>query len=31
MDLSIEPLIYIGIFVGILMLVEGIYLMVFGK
>ncbi|MFV1875393.1 MULTISPECIES: type II secretion system F family protein [unclassified Nioella] len=31
MELSIEPLIYIGIFVGILMLVEGIYLMVFGK
>ncbi|MFO7920031.1 MAG: type II secretion system F family protein [Nioella sp.] len=31
MTLSIEPLIYIGIFVGILMLVEGIYLMVFGK
>lgn len=31
MDLSIEPLIYIGIFVGIMMLVEGIYLMVFGK
>ena len=31
MDLSIEPLIYIGIFVGILMLVEGIYLVAFGK
>jgi len=31
MDLSIEPLIYIGIFVGIMMLVEGVYLMVFGK
>jgi tight adherence protein B len=31
MQLSIEPLIYIGIFVGVLLLVEGIYLMVFGK
>lgn len=31
MNLSIEPLIYIGIFVGILFLVEGIYLAVFGK
>ncbi|MCT4683251.1 MAG: type II secretion system F family protein [Roseicyclus sp.] len=31
MQLSIEPLIYIGIFVGIIMLVEGIYLAVFGK
>lgn len=31
MQLSIEPLIYIGIFVGIVMLVNGIYLMVFGK
>ena len=31
MDLSIEPLIYIGIFVGIIMLVEGVYLAVFGK
>jgi len=31
MQLSIEPLIYIGIFVGILMLVEGLYLAVFGK
>lgn len=31
MNLSIEPLIYIGIFVGVIMLVEGIYLAVFGK
>ena len=31
MQLSIEPLIYIGIFVGIVMLVEGVYLAVFGK
>jgi hypothetical protein len=31
MDLSIEPLIYIGIFVGVLVLVEGVYLAVFGK
>lgn len=31
MTLSIEPLIYIGIFVGIIMLVEGVYLAVFGK
>jgi hypothetical protein len=31
MDLSIEPLIYIGIFVGVLLLVEGVYLAVFGK
>jgi len=31
MTLSIEPLIYIGIFVGIVLLVEGIYLAVFGK
>ena len=31
MNLSIEPLIYIGIFVGIVMLVEGVYLMAFGK
>ncbi|MBL4627738.1 MAG: type II secretion system F family protein [Roseicyclus sp.] len=31
MELSIEPLIYIGIFVGVIMLVEGIYLAVFGK
>jgi tight adherence protein B len=31
MQLSIEPLIYIGIFVGVIMLVEGIYLAVFGK
>ncbi|GAB5448817.1 type II secretion system F family protein [Gymnodinialimonas sp.] len=31
MELSIEPLIYIGIFVGVIMLVNGIYLLVFGK
>ncbi|ABD53910.1 type II secretion system F family protein [Jannaschia sp. CCS1] len=31
MDLSIEPLIYIGIFVGVIMLVNGVYLAVFGK
>ena len=31
MNLSIEPLIYIGIFVGIIMLVEGVYLAIFGK
>ena len=31
MELSIEPLIYIGIFVGVILLVNGIYLMVFGK
>jgi tight adherence protein B len=31
MTLSIEPLIYIGIFVGIVMLIEGIYLAIFGK
>ncbi|MBF9034083.1 pilus assembly protein TadB [Rhodobacterales bacterium HKCCE2091] len=31
MTLSIEPLIYIGIFVGVVLLVQGIYLMVFGK
>ncbi|MEM9319408.1 MAG: type II secretion system F family protein [Pseudomonadota bacterium] len=31
MTISIEPLIYIGIFVGIVLLVQGIYLMVFGK
>ena len=31
MNLSIEPLIYIGIFVGIVMLVEGVYLVAFGK
>ncbi|MBF9043263.1 pilus assembly protein TadB [Rhodobacterales bacterium HKCCE4037] len=29
--MSIEPLIYIGIFVGVIMLVNGIYLLVFGK
>ncbi|MEM7723388.1 MAG: type II secretion system F family protein [Pseudomonadota bacterium] len=31
MQLSIEPLIYIGIFIGVIMLVEGIYLAIFGK
>jgi tight adherence protein B len=31
MELSIEPLIYLGIFIGIIMLVNGIYLAVFGK
>jgi len=31
MTLSIEPLIYSGIFVGVVMLVEGIYLAMFGK
>jgi len=31
MAISIEPLIYIAIFVGVLFLVEGIYLTVFGK
>ena len=31
MELSIEPLIYIGIFVGVILLVNGVYLMVFGK
>ncbi|AHM04247.1 Flp pilus assembly protein TadB [Roseibacterium elongatum DSM 19469] len=31
MQLSIEPLIYIGIFVGVILLVEGVYLAVFGK
>ncbi|MEL6532406.1 MAG: type II secretion system F family protein [Pseudomonadota bacterium] len=31
MNISIEPLIYIGIFVGVVMLVQGIYLLVFGK
>ncbi len=31
MQLSIEPLIYFGIFVGVVFLVEGIYLMAFGK
>ena len=31
MNLSIEPLIYIGIFIGVIMLVEGVYLMIFGK
>lgn len=31
MTISIEPLIYIGIFIGVLFLVEGLYLAVFGK
>ena len=31
MQLSVEPLIYIGIFVGVIMLVEGVYLAIFGK
>ncbi len=31
MNIGTEPLIYIGLFVGILMLVEGIYLLFFGK
>ncbi|WP_071672585.1 type II secretion system F family protein [Nioella nitratireducens] len=31
MQLGTEPLIYIGIFVGVLMLVEGVYLVAFGK
>lgn len=31
MNISIEPLIYIGIFVGIVLLVQGIYLLAFGK
>lgn len=31
MELSIEPLIYIGIFVGVIMLVNGLYLAIFGK
>ncbi len=31
MQLGTEPLIYIGIFVGILMLVEGVYLVAFGR
>ena len=31
MQLSAEPIIYILIFIGVLMLVEGIYLVVFGK
>jgi tight adherence protein B len=31
MQLSIEPLIYISIFVGVIMLVEGVYLAIFGK
>ena len=31
MQISTEPLIYIGIFVGIILLVEGVYLAIFGK
>lgn len=31
MNIGVEPLIYIGIFVGVLMLVEGIYLVIFGR
>jgi len=31
MEIGVEPLIYIGIFVGVLFLVEGIYLLVFGR
>ncbi len=31
MNIGVEPLIYIGIFVGVLLLVEGIYLVVFGR
>ncbi|MBF9046150.1 pilus assembly protein TadB [Rhodobacterales bacterium LSUCC0031] len=31
MELSIEPLIYLGIFAGIVLLIEGIYLAIFGK
>jgi tight adherence protein B len=31
MQLSIEPLIYIGIFFAVILLVEGVYLAVFGK
>lgn len=31
MQLGIEALIYIGIFVGVIMLVEGVYLAIFGK
>lgn len=31
MELSIEPIIYILIFVGVLVLVEGVYLVAFGK
>jgi tight adherence protein B len=31
MQLGVEALIYIGIFVGIIMLVEGVYLAIFGK
>jgi len=31
MNIGIEPLIYGGIFIGVLLLVEGIYLTVFGK
>lgn len=31
MEIGTEPLIYLGLFIGILMLVEGIYLLFFGK
>ncbi|MEX0350426.1 MAG: type II secretion system F family protein [Paracoccaceae bacterium] len=31
MTISAEPIIYIGIFIGVLFLVEGVYLLVFGK
>ena len=31
MNISIEPLIYLAIFIGVIFLIEGIYLMVFGK
>jgi Flp pilus assembly protein TadB len=31
MTIGIEPLIYIGIFIGVVLLVEGIYLVVFGR
>ena len=31
MNISIEPLIYIGIFIGVILLTQGVYLMVFGK
>ncbi|MCL6285342.1 type II secretion system F family protein [Ruegeria sp. 2012CJ41-6] len=31
MNISAEPIIYIGIFIGVLFLVEGVYLLFFGK
>lgn len=31
MEFSLSPLVYVGIFVGVLMLVEGIYLLFFGR